>query len=46
VYGTERDWGSYDKTKPIEAGGRHQGGALRQGAYGVITLDVDGRHWT
>ena len=46
VYGTERDWGSYDKTKPLKLAGVIKEAKYDQAPYGVITIDVDGKTWT
>ena len=46
VYGTERDWGSYDKTKPLKLAGVIKEARYDKAPYGVITLDVDGKTWS
>ena len=46
VYGTERDWGSYDKAKPMKLSGVIKEARYDKAPYGVITLDVDGKTWT
>jgi hypothetical protein len=46
VYGTERDWGSYDKTKPLKLAGVIKEARYDKAPYGVITLDADGKAWT
>ena len=46
VYGTERDWPSYDRTKPLTFTGVIREARYDKAPYGVITLDVDGKNWT
>ena len=46
VYGTERDWGSYDKTKPLKLAGVIKEARYDKAPYGVITLEIDGKTWT
>jgi hypothetical protein len=45
VYGTERDWGSYDGTKPQKLTGVVKDARYDTEAYGAITLEVDRKTW-
>jgi len=46
VYGTERDWPSYDRTKPLTITGVIKETRYEKTPYGVLTLDVDRKNWT
>jgi hypothetical protein len=45
VYGTERDWGSYDRTNPQKLTGVVKDARYDTEAYGAITLEVDRKTW-
>jgi hypothetical protein len=46
VYGTERNWDSYEQTKPLQLTGVIKETRYDTAAYGIITLDAPGKTWT
>jgi hypothetical protein len=46
VYGTDRDWASYDQAKPLKLAGVIKEARYDQAPYGAITLDIDRTTWT
>ena len=46
VYGAERDWPNYDRTKPLAITGVIKETRYDKAPYGVMTLDVDRKNWT
>jgi hypothetical protein len=46
VYGTERDWGSYDQARPQTLTGVIKDARYDQGPYGVVTMEIDRKTWT
>ena len=46
VYGPERDWGSYDQTRPQTLTGVIKDARYDQGPYGIVTMEIDRKTWT
>lgn len=45
VYGTDRDWGSYDKARPQKLTGAIRASRYDREAFGSVTLEVDKKTW-
>lgn len=46
VYGKERDWDAYDRTKPQALSGVIKAAQYNREAYASLTIDSGGRTWT
>jgi hypothetical protein len=46
VYGTERDWEAYDRSRPQTLSGVIKEARYDREAYGAMTMTVDGKAWT